>query len=174
MRQTALAGSCERWELFLGKAVQQLMTKSFYEPMKTRVKLLMKPLAAVPVCLICALAGLSPAGCVQQAGVTTPNQTAPPAPQAIAPASRAKPTLAAAMDDNQILRALGLDPSKVVVRVTHGKDGATTEYSAGEGTSDDNPLDGFRRGGHLEPPGRATDVAIRQTLRLRQTPGASS
>src|SRR6266550_6507426 len=39
--------------------------------------------------------------------------------------------LTAAMSDDQILRALGLDPTKVSARVTQGKDGQSTEYSAG-------------------------------------------
>jgi hypothetical protein len=40
--------------------------------------------------------------------------------------------LTAAMSDDQILRALGLDPAKASARVTQGKDGQSTEYSAGD------------------------------------------
>jgi hypothetical protein len=36
------------------------------------------------------------------------------------------------MADDQILYALGLDPTNVVARVTQGKDGYSTEYSGGE------------------------------------------
>jgi hypothetical protein len=39
--------------------------------------------------------------------------------------------LTAAMTDDQILRSLGLDPRKVSARTTQGKDGQSTEYTAG-------------------------------------------
>jgi len=39
--------------------------------------------------------------------------------------------LTASMTDDQILRSLGLDPGKVSYRVTQGKYGQSTEYTAG-------------------------------------------
>src|SRR6266705_157558 len=46
-------------------------------------------------------------------------------------ASPGRTNLMAAMSDEQILRALGVDPIKVSARVTQGKDGQSTEYSEG-------------------------------------------
>ena len=37
------------------------------------------------------------------------------------------------MSDDQILLSLGVDPTKASARVTQGKDGQSTEYSAGTG-----------------------------------------
>jgi hypothetical protein len=52
---------------------------------------------------------------------------APERPQAIALGTN----ITAAMSDGQILLSLGVDPARSSTRVTQGKDGYSTEYSAG-------------------------------------------
>lgn len=80
----------------------------------------------------CSLAALFLATCGRQNRSTPQSQSVPEQPQAAIPPSQGGTNLTAAMSDDQILRALGLDLTKTVARVTQGKDGYSTEYSVGE------------------------------------------